>query len=177
MIRRCAALACLVVACTGDPLPEVTMNPPAPPPIVPERLPDQRFRRPPPRDMDLTDAGDASLDAEVDAAADRGAVDAADARVDARPIDAAPDAAVPDCNDDPCVLAVELRRCDPCPVGLPGGYVAGLECVVLFNNAIPLFEYFPEQCTADCPLDSLQFCNEGIGAALCEVDGRCIHAR
>lgn len=171
---RSTLLVLGLLGCTGDPPPEPTVNPPGPPPIIPQALPDQTFRRPPPRDMDLTDAGDASVeDADV---ADSAIPPPTDAAVDAAP-DAIVDAAIPNCNDDPCVLAVQLDRCDPCPLGLPGGYVAGQACVVLFNNAVPLFEYEPAACTAACPVDSLQFCNEAVGAALCEIDGQCIHAR
>lgn len=154
--------------CTDDPLPSPTVSqPPAMQPDAPGTLPDLRFNRPPPRDMDLTDAGDQGLD---------GSLDAGDAMLDMAPetiVDAQADMAPASCQGDPCVLAVELTRCEACPIAVPASTLADLPCTVAYDPASPLFEYIPFDCTADCPPDALQACNAPVGQPVCGDDGRC----
>jgi hypothetical protein len=169
ILSSCAAL----LGCTDDPLPSPTVNPAsAVTPEPPATLPDLRFARPPPRDMTLSDmtlsdmtlsdAGDLGLDASADATPDA-----------ARIADAQVDMAAASCQDDPCVLAVELARCEACPIALPSAALADLPCTVPYDQATPLFEYIAFACTADCPVDSLQVCNAPIGQPVCGDDDRC----
>lgn len=154
-------------ACTDAPLPSPTVNAPSmAPPTAPGTLPDQRFSRPPPRDMDGSDGG-------PDALTDMASGDMAGS--DMQPADmAGSDMGGPGpCQADPCVLAVDLTLCDPCPIARPTSWVAQTRCTVPFNQATPLFEYVPFDCTAACPQDSLQICNAPGGVPQCGVDGVC----
>lgn len=156
-----------LLGCTDEPLPSPTVTPPGMLPDAPGTLPDLRFSRPPPRDMAIDAATDASADATLDAASLDAEV------VDAQPTDAAIDMAGLSCQDDPCVLAVELDACEACPIALPTSVVADRRCTVVFDQATPLFEYVPFECTGQCAPDTLQVCNAPVGQPLCGADDRC----